>query len=204
MEETIDIIMPVFKRTVHTDKAIERLKQFTNNYNLILIEKKQSAAKNINEGLKQVKSKWFVIMDDDCWVTPNWLETLKSYRNDSIGQIQPRVLFPFNRMWSAEINSRFLPVGQFDIDIEDYRYIREAPMLTGICGLYNSEILNKGIKQDEAFVKSQFNDIDFSTQIKKSGLKLLYCGKADVIHSRFLITQNDINKQYFKAKWGIN
>lgn len=201
-KEMIDIIVPIFKRTIHTEKCLERLKAFTQDYNLIIVEKEQSASKNINEGLSRVKSKWFVILDDDIWVTPEWLDILKQFRRDDIGQIQPRVLFPFDKIWSAEIELNPLRnVGKFNINTEDYEYVKEAPLLTGCCGLYNSNILKKGIMQDENYEKSQYNDLDFSLQIKNAGFKLLYCGISDVIHSRFLTAQNLTNAVYFKSKW---
>lgn len=204
MEELIDIIIPIYSRTIHTEKCLESIKNFTKNYNLILIEKMNSAAQNINEGLKQVKSGWFVIMDDDIIVSPGWLETLKMYREPSIGQIQPKMLMPFNgRIWSADVSlSPLAQKGFMGLDKEEYNEVKEAEMLTGGCGLYNSEILKKGIKQDQNFKGSQYNDIDFSLQIKKAGFKLLYCGKVPVIHHHlFKQSQNSTNNAYLKGKW---
>lgn len=203
-KEMIDIIIPVFKRTVHTEKCLKYLKQYTNNYNLILIEKQQSAAKNINEGLKQVKSSWFVIMDDDVYVTSGWLDKLIDIARPDIGQIQPMVLFPFGKVWSAEVAINPLRnVGHLDNDIENYNYIKDdCDLLTGTCGLYNKSILNNGLKQDEGYIGSQYNDLDFSKQIKGAGYKLIYNGNVPVLHGRFLRNTNETNRQYFNEKWG--
>ena len=202
--ENIDIIMPIYNRTGNTDKCIESLKNNTQNYNLILIEKMNSTAQNINEGLKQVKSEWFVIIDDDVVVSPGWLEKLKEYRKPDIGQIQPKILYPFNRLiWSADVSLKPLhQKGHLNVDIGQFNYTSEVEMLTGGCCLYNSEIIKKGIKQDENYKGSQYNDIDFSMQIKQAGYKLFYDGKCEVIHMHLFRQSENNNFQLFKSKWG--
>ena len=144
------------------------------------------------------------MMDYDIEVSPMWLETLMALRRKDIGQIQPKILFPFQkRIYSAEILPKLIRNGYLDIDTDDkYSYVKEGDLLAGECGLYNSKIL-KNIKQDENFKGCSYNDLDFSLNIKKDGFKLLYCGEAEVIkHSFFKST--DINaRNYFKAKWNL-
>jgi len=201
--EKIDIIVPIYSRTIHTEKCLESIKNHTKNYNLIIIEKMQSVAKNINEGLKQVKSSWFVKLDDDILVSPGWLDELLKLRKSDIGQIQPKILYPFQRrIWSAEVNLKPLyQVGYLSIDTGQYSYIKEADMLTGGCGLYNSEILKKGIKCDENFQGSQYEDIDLSLQIKKAGYKLVYNGECEVIHLHLFRQSKNDNRNYLFSKW---
>ena len=204
--ENIDIIMPIYHRNVNTEKSIQSIKDYTQNYNLILVEKMNSTAQNINEGLAQVKSEWFVIIDDDIFVSPGWLEKLKEHRNKDVGQIQPKILYPIGRMiWSADVGLNPLrQKGHLSLDQGQFNYIKEAEMLTGGCCLYNSEILKKGIKEDENYKGSQFNDIDFTMQIRKAGYKLIYNGNCEVVHLHMFRQPNRDNCKIFYSKWGDN
>lgn len=206
MKEKIDIVIPVYSRNPTTEECLKSIKNNTSNfdYNLIIVEKLQSVAQNLNEGIKQVTSNWFVMMDDDVIVSPNWLDVLASYRKSDIGQIQPKMLYPFQkRIWSADVSLKPLAQkGHLSIEEDgEYSYVNYAEMLTGGIGLYNSEILKKGVIQDENFKGSQYNDVDFSLQIKKAGFKLLYCGKCEVTHMHLFRQANHSNRNYLVQKW---
>lgn len=202
---TIDIIIICYEKTPALDRCIKSVKEHTRDYNLIVVEGKRSAAENRNIALSKVKSDWFVMMDDDVIVKPGWLEILLSHRGKNAGQIQPKLLFPDGKIFTAEkvfttTWGENTVVGMGQEDKGQYDYVRQAELLSGTCGLYNSEIL-KTCLFDTQYKGSQWEDCDFSMQIRKNGFVLLYCGKTAVYHHNLYREVCEKNSLYFKKKW---
>lgn len=204
-KEKLDIIVICYLRSRFLDECLKSIQRNTENFNLITICAKKSAAKNRNEGLKKVKSDWFVMLDDDVIVTPEWLNILLSFKKNDIGQISPKILYKNDRIFSADIeliNGHPTAVEGFNKkDNGSYDYVRESELLPGTCSLYNSKILKK-CRFDENYQGSQQEDIDFSMQIKEAGFKLLYCGKSQVYHENLKRrSYSELNLTLFKGKW---
>jgi len=197
----IDIVIPCYERTEMLEECLKNLEKYTDNYNLILIEGKRSAAENRNLGISKVSSDWFVMLDDDIIVTPNWLDKLLELRREDVGQIQPRVLFLSGEIFSAGISFGGLHLIHHGYKEKGgYEYVCERDLLNGCCSLYNSKIL-KYCRFDENYRGSQFEDLDFSMQIRKAGFKLIYCGTTSVYHRVCLRNLNLENEEYFYKKW---
>lgn len=201
----IDIVVICYQKTPIMEKCLKSIKKYTENFRLILICNKKSASENRNSGLRKIKSDWFVMLDDDVIVTPGWLDNLLYYRRKDVGQISPKILYPDNRLFAADIKLvKGHPTavkGFGKKDNSDYNYVKEAELLVGTCSLYNSAILEK-CRFDENYKGSQQEDIDFSMQIKAAGYKLLYCGKSHVYHENLKRqSYSDLNLKLFKGKW---
>ncbi|MBU2102207.1 MAG: glycosyltransferase, partial [Candidatus Omnitrophica bacterium] len=203
----IDIFIICFKRTSSLDACCASIEKHTNTirYRLRIVEGERSAAENRNRALAQATSGWFVIMDDDVVVTPGWLDTILAHRNEAIGQIQPKLLFPDNRIFSAEkmfINpwGDNVVVGRGQNDNGRFDYIKIVELLSGTCCLYNKKILDTCFF-DTRYVGTQWEDCDFSLQIRRSGFDLLYCGASAVYHHNLYRNPSTENFLYFKEKW---
>ncbi len=202
---TVDIAIICYERTSALDGCIKSIKDHTRDYNIIVVEGKRSAAENRNIALSKLKSDWFVMMDDDVAVDPGWLDRLLECRDDGIGQIQPKVLYPDGRIFAAEkvfttLSGKNTVVGGGEEDKGQYDYIRAAELLSGTCSLYNKNILNKCVF-DIKYGGSQWEDCDFSMQIRKNGFTLLYCGKSTVRHEHLHRGAVEKNSLYFRDKW---
>jgi len=199
----IDIVIPCYERTAMLDDCIESIKKNTHHkYRLLVVEGKRSAAENQNIGINQVTSDWFVMMDDDVRVTAGWLDTLLLYRNDDIGQIQPKTIFPDGSIFSAGVyRDQPKNIGYKRRDKGQYDLVIERNCLNGCCSLYNRKIL-KECAFDENYLGSQCEDMDFSNQIMHAGFSLLYCGKATVVHySLKREAKTSQNYKYYLQKW---
>ena len=203
----IDILIICYERTPLLERCIESINKFTSgiDYKVHVIEGRRSAAENRNIALSMVSSPWFVMMDDDVIVTKGWLETLLKYTGEGIGQIQPKLLFPNGRIFSAE--KIFIApwgenkvIGMGEKDRGQFSYVRTAEMLSGTCNLYNSKILD-ACSFDTNYKGAQWEDCDFTMQIKMSGFHLLYCGEAEVYHHNLYRNALTENYNYFKEKW---
>jgi len=203
----VDIFVICYEPTPILKQCLESIRKCTNSieHRVIVIEGKRSAAENRNIALAQVTSPWFVMMDDDVIVTPGWLDTLLTYIDDSIGQIQPKLLFPNSQVFAAE-KVFTTPwgdntvVGMDEEDHGQFDYVRVSELLSGTCCLYNTRILDI-CSFDTDYQGAQWEDCDFSMQIRRSGFYLLYCGEATVYHHH--LYRNPISKNFthFKNKW---
>ena len=207
LKEPVDILIICYKRTPLLEKCLESIHKFTYGVDHVVhvIEGERSAAENRNIALSKVKSPWFVMMDDDVIVTPNWLETLLSHADERIGQIQPKLLFPDGRIFSAEKIfttpwGENTVIGMGEKDKGQFDYVRAAEMLSGTCCLYNTKILER-CSFDTNYEGAQWEDCDFTMQIRKNGFNLLYCGKSSIYHHNLYRNAVTENFNYFREKW---
>ncbi len=65
-----------------------------------------------------------------------------------------------------------------------------------------------GIRNDEHYVKTQYNDTDFLYQFIKEGMLVIVDGRVDVLHMKEATVgkgytkEMKANKAYFNKKWG--
>jgi len=199
----IDIVIPCYERNQKLDACVESIHRHTHHaFKLIIVEGKRSAAANRNKGISQVTSDWFVMIDDDAQVTDRWLDTLLPFREDKVGQIQPKVVFPDGRIFSAGVyRSRPMNIGFEEVDEGQYDVVAGRDCLNGCCSLYNSAILDT-CGFDEKYKGSQCEDMDFSNQIVRAGFKLLFCGLSTVVHDSLCRESNiDENLKRYLWKW---
>ena len=205
---TIDIFVICYERTPMLEQCLDSIHKCTAasiEYRLVVIEGKRSAATNRNIALSKVTSPWFVMMDDDVIVTPGWLDTMLIFIEDSVGQIQPQLLLPNAKVFAAEkvFTTPWgdnMAVGMGEEEKGQFGYIRTAELLSGTCCLYNSRIIDTCFF-DINYKGAQWEDCDFSMQIRRQGLYLLYCGKATVYHHNLYRNPSNKNYTYFINKW---
>lgn len=206
-EELIDIFVICYERTPLLDKCLDSIQEHTTNipHRVIVIEGKRSAADNRNIALSQVVSSWFVIMDDDVEVTSGWLDKMLCCTKEDIGQIQAKLIMVQKKIFAAEKvfttpwgNDKV--VAQSQADKGQYNYVRTVELLSGTCCLYNKKIL-QSCSFDSNYKGSQWEDCDFSLQIRRNGFNLLYCGESEAYHHHLFRKPTYSNGPYFNNKW---
>ena len=201
----IDIVIPCYERNQKLDACVESIHRHTHHdFRLIIVEGKRSAAANRHMGISQVTSDWFVMVDDDAQVTDGWLDTLLSFREARVGQVQPKVVFPDGRIFSAGVyRNRPMNIGFEEVDEGQYDVVAERDCLNGCCSLYNSAILEI-CAFDEKYTGSQCEDMDFSNQILRAGFRLLFCGLSTVVHDSLCRESNIDEKEILDLKSEIS
>ncbi len=208
LDFVIDIMVICYERSPIADACLDSIRQNTvpGTYRLEVIEGRRSAAANRNIALDKVRSPWFVMMDDDVLVPPGWLPALLRHATSEIGQLQPKLRHCNGRIFAAE--KLFVTpwgensvVGAGEKDRGQFDYVREVEMLSGTCCLYNREIL-KSCRFDESYQGSQWEDCDFSMQIRQHGFSLVYVGDSHVVHHNlYRESCHSPNWARFQAKW---
>ena len=82
-----------------SDKSLEFLNNKYPGVNLIKNKKNYGYAGGYNRGLKNIKSEYVVLLNNDVEVTRNWLDIMieKMEENNSIGSCQPKILSYTNK-----------------------------------------------------------------------------------------------------------
>ena len=77
-----------------TDDSVAFLAEHYPELRLIVLDKNYGFAEGYNKALSQVDSEYFVLLNSDVLVTPNWLTTMESYldSNVDIAAVQPKIL----------------------------------------------------------------------------------------------------------------
>jgi hypothetical protein len=154
-------------------------------YNLILVVGRRHAAANQNRALDRARTRYAVFLDDDVLLTEGWLERLRETMDATgAGAVSGRQLGMDGR---ALYTSAGCPEGQ----------IVEAP-IGGTCFMFRNDL---GLRFDEAYVRSQWDDVDFMYQLYERGLRTYVDGRVTFYHHAEGKIWRNQNLFYFQQKW---
>ena len=179
-----------------TDESVAFLKQHYPKLGLIINESNGGFAKGYNDGLKQIKADYYVLLNSDVQVTENWLQPcIDLIESDPrIAALQPKILsydqknkfehagaaggfldknyYPFCRGRIFEIIEE--DEGQYDDNLEVF-------WATGACMFIRADLYREFGGLDEDFF-AHMEEIDLCWRMKRSGYKIYYCGASKVYH----------------------
>ncbi len=77
-----------------TDDSVEMLKQKFPSVRLILLDKNYGFAEGYDKALEQVEAEYYLLLNSDVEVTPNWLQPLLNYmdKHPEVAACQPKLL----------------------------------------------------------------------------------------------------------------
>ncbi|MBD3637450.1 MAG: glycosyltransferase family 2 protein [Crocinitomicaceae bacterium] len=179
-----------------TDDSVSFLKETHPDVNLLINDENGGFAKGYNDGLKQIQADYYILLNSDAEVTPNWIkpciDLLES--DEKIAALQPKVLnqkdrtkfehagaaggfldtnyFPFCRGRIFEVVEE--DKGQYDDNMEIF-------WATGASLFIRSDLFHQFGGFDEDFF-AHMEEIDLCWRLKKCGYKIYYCGESTVYH----------------------
>jgi hypothetical protein len=155
-------------------------------YNVIAVVGKRHAVRNQNLALDRVRTRYAVFLDDDVLLTDGWLERLRETMDRTgAGAVSGRQL----RM-NGEPLSTAAACGE-------HRAIVEA-LSGGACFMFRTDL---GLRFDERFVRSQWDDVDFMFQLYERGYRTYIDGRVDFYHHNDPKVWRAQNLVYFVNKW---
>ncbi len=165
-----------------SDDSIAYLQHHFSGIEIIQNTNNGGFAKGYNDALKQIDALFYVLLNSDIEVSPNWLVPLKNIMRDpAIAGVQPKVL-------SHQIKDQFEHAGaaggfldrdyfpfcrgrifdQFETDEGQYDYPVEVFWATGACLFIRSEAFHQVGGFDEAFF-AHMEEIDLCWRLKSLG-----------------------------------
>lgn len=186
---------------------------------VIKLEENYGFCGGYNRALKQVEAEYYVLLNSDIEVTPNWLtpiiELLDS--NPKVAAVQPKILsyhqkdhFEYAGAGGGFIDSLGYPFCRgrlFDYTEKDhgqYNDTREIFWATGACMFIRSKSYHDLGGLDEDFF-AHMEEIDLCWKIQRSGSQVYYCGKSHVYHvGAGTLAKSSPRKTYLNFRNGLS
>jgi hypothetical protein len=178
-----------------TDTSVEFLTENFPDIRLIQNETNGGFAKGYNDALQHINSEFYILLNSDIEVTPNWIEPLlKTMEDTSVAGCQPKVLAYHNKSsfehagaCGGFLDKDFFPfcrgrifqkveedLGQYDAPIEVF-------WATGAALMIRAEVYHKSGGLDEDFF-AHMEEIDLCWRLKKQNYKFMVAPSSIVYH----------------------
>lgn len=174
-------------------------------------------SRGYNQGIKAGSGDYFLLINNDCIVSTNWLSNMITCAASSpvIGMVGPRG----NHINGIQrIDKEFEGIQGFHefaglFNRPDISKWFEVKKLVGFCILIKREVITKVGYLDESYGIGTHEDIDYSIRVRQAGYKLFCAGDVFIYHfshRTFLANNIDLfelyhrNKAIFKQKWSLN
>lgn len=179
-----------------TDNSIDLLQHEFPQVRRLILDQNYGFAKGYNEALKQIEADYFVILNSDVEVSPNWLEApielMESFRN--IAAVQPKIL-SFNskkhfeyagaaggfldRLGYPFCRGRIL--NKVESDKGQYDLATDIHWASGACMFVRAEAFSQAGGFDPDFW-AHMEEIDLCWRFRNQGLRIVYTPKSKVFH----------------------
>ena len=179
-----------------SDDSLEFIKANFPDIELIALKENYGYAKGYNEALKQIKAKYYVLLNSDIEVTENWTEPIIDYleNNPEVAACQPKI-----KSWHQSEFFEYAGAGGGYIDYLGYPFcrgrifqelekdsgqfddIQEVFWASGACLFVKSEVFHELGGFDEDFF-AHMEEIDFCWRAKNKDYKIIYHPGSTVYH----------------------
>ena len=178
------------------DDSVEYLKQMFPEVSLIELDKNYGFTGGYNRALNQIEADYFILLNDDVEVTPNWISPVidKMEKDESIAVCQPKLLsykdkdcFEYAGAAGGYIDYLGYPfcAGRIFQSLEkdkgQYDKEREIFWATGAAMFVRSKVFKELGGLDEDFF-AHMEEIDFCWRAKNAGYKVMYYPQSKVYH----------------------
>ncbi len=186
------------------------------NRAVILNNKNAGFAAANNQGLAIAKGEFFVLLNNDTFVTPGWVRTLHNHlkRDSSIGLIGPVTNNIGNE---AKIVLAYKNMDQMVSAAKKYtsahiNKISDIATTAFFCVMFSRDLYNNIGQLDESYGLGFFEDDDYCRRVEFAGLRIVCTDDVFVHHqlsASFLKLPSQIrrnlflkNKVIYESKWG--
>ena len=179
-----------------TDDSVSFLKSKYPQIKIIQNSSNGGFAKGYNDALKLVEAEYYVLLNSDVEVTPNWIDSVIQLMDTdkSIAACQPKIRafddkksFEYAGAGGGFIDKYGYPfcrgriLDTLEEDKGQYNDVREVFWATGACLFVRSECYHKVNGFDEDFF-AHMEEIDLCWRLKNLGYKIMYSPNSTVFH----------------------
>jgi len=179
-----------------TDDSLDFLRTNYPQIQLVINDKNYGFAEGYNKALAHVEADYYVILNSDVEVTPNWIEPVVELMesDEKIAICQPKLLSHINREnfeyagGAGGFIDRFgypfcrgRVFSTLEKDEGQYDDVREVFWATGAAMFVKAPLFHKLGGFDGDFF-AHMEEIDFCWRAKNSGYKVMYCPASKIYH----------------------
>jgi GT2 family glycosyltransferase len=179
-----------------SDDSVSFLKTNFPSVRIILNSSNEGFARGYNLALKQVEADYYILLNSDIEVTPDWIRpVIDMMENDkSIAACQPKI-----RSYSERTKFEYAGAAGGFIDKYGYPFCRgrmfqsleedlgqyddatEIFWATGACMFVRADLFHQAGGLDEDFF-AHMEEIDLCWRLKNLGFRIMYCPRSVVYH----------------------
>ncbi len=179
-----------------TDDSVNFLKEHFPEVRLILNQDNGGFAKGYNDALSQLDAEYYVLLNSDIEVTPNWIKPVIELMDSdpAIAACQPKI-----RSWYERSKFEYAGAAGGFIDAYGYPFCRgriffdleedqgqyddacEVFWASGACMFVRAELYHRFGGLDADFF-AHMEEIDFCWRLKAEGYRIMYCPDSVVFH----------------------
>lgn len=200
-----------------TDNSIEYLKSNFTDTQLILLDNNYGFCGGYNKGLKELKHKYFLLLNSDIEVTDYWLKPLlTTIKIDDVGIVQPKILdykdktkFEYAGASGGYLDKYGYPFcrgrifDSLETDKLQHQSIQEIVWATGAAMLIKSELWHILNGLDEIFF-AHMEEIDLCWRAQNSGYKVMVNPESTVYHfGGGTLPKNNPRKTFLNFRNGL-
>jgi len=202
-----------------SDQSISILSEEFPQVEVIPISSNLGFCGGYNYALSRVQAKYFVLLNSDVEVTPNWIQPVISlFEGDAaIGAVQPKILSYANKDmfeyagagggWIDLLGYPFCRGRLFhSIEKDSHQYDDAVPVFwaTGACLFVRADLFQKMGGLDEDYF-AHMEEIDLCWKLNRAGYRVFYQGASRVYHvgGGTLATSNP-RKTYLNFRNGLS
>ncbi len=179
-----------------TDSSLSILQEKFPTIRTIVLDKNYGFAGGYNKALAQIKADYYILLNSDVEVTPNWLEPLINYMNEhnEVAACQPKILSYFKQTYFEHAGAaggyidrfgfpfcRGRILGTAEEDKGQYDNIANIFWATGACLVIRSEVFWKAGGLDDDFF-AHMEEIDLCWRLKSRGFHIVCIPESTVFH----------------------
>ncbi len=181
-----------------TDDSISFLKENYPQIELLQLTDNQGYAGGYNQALTLIEGEYdyYVLLNSDIEVTPNWLKPLEQLMSSdsSIAACQPKILAYHKKThfeyagaaggWMDSLGYPFCKGRVFDVAEEDNNQYDEAEEIfwaSGACLVVRADLFHALGGFDNGYF-AHMEEIDFCWRLKNAGYKIMSCPESIVYH----------------------
>lgn len=198
-----------------SDNSVELLKTRFPEIKIILLEQNYGFARGYNEALNRIDSDYFVILNSDVEVTPDWITPCieRMEADKTIGAVQPKIRshternkFEYAGATGGFIDRYGYPfcrgrlLNVIEEDLGQYDFATPVFWATGACMFVRSEVFKESGGFDPDFW-AHMEEIDLCWRMKNQGYSVWYEPKSVVYHlGGGTLTYNSPQKIYLNFR----
>jgi GT2 family glycosyltransferase len=179
-----------------TDDSVVFLRNNFPNINVIQNAHNQGFAGGYNEALKHVTAEYYVLLNSDVEVTPNWIQPIINLMatDKLIASCQPKIRSFHQKThfeyagaaggyidWLGYPFCRGRVFDSYEEDLGQYDDSKEIFWATGACMFVRAEVFHEMGGFDANFF-AHMEEIDLCWRMKNAGYKIFYCSDSVVFH----------------------
>ncbi len=179
-----------------TDESVAYVKTSFPSVKLVLNSDNGGFSKGYNEGLAQIDAEYYVLLNSDVEVTPNWIKPIIELmdKDKSIAACQPKIkshsnkiLFEYAGACGGFLDKNYYPfcrgriLDSVEADHGQYDSTTEVFWASGASLFVRAQYYKNCGGLDEDFF-AHMEEIDLCWRLKNAGYKIMACHQSTVYH----------------------